>query len=116
MPKRRDDSLNKLCRSIRQSKEYKEWRKKIIERDKEKYKNVQVHHLKPFREILIENNIKNLEEARECKELWNLSNGVTLRKGEHRAVSLIERMKFNTKNFEKAIIYAINKERQNKYK
>jgi len=109
MPTKRNDTLNKLCRSIRQSKEYKEWRRKVLERDNEKYKNVQVHHLKPFREILIENNVKNLEDARQCKELWNIKNGVTLRKGEHRAVSLIERMKFNTKNFEKALKYAVKK-------
>lgn len=36
------------------------------------------HHIKRFKIILVENNIKTLEEALLCKELWDIKNGITL--------------------------------------
>jgi len=36
------------------------------------------HHLKPFSTIYKENNIKSLEDALNCDELWDLNNGQTL--------------------------------------
>lgn len=36
------------------------------------------HHIKHFSEIICEWNIKTLEEALVCDELWDLNNGVTL--------------------------------------
>lgn len=84
-----------LTRAIRTLFEYKLWRKLIFERDN--YKCVlceaksgngitvilQADHIKPFSTILKENNIKSLEEARSCKELWNIDNGRTLCKECH---------------------------------
>ncbi len=37
-----------------------------------------VHHIKYFSVIVSENNIKSLEDAINCDELWNLNNGMTL--------------------------------------
>jgi len=82
---------------IRRSKKYKEWKHEILKRDVPSYpkrpKNINVHHLKGFRKILEENNIKTLEEAMKCKELWNIDNGVTLWKSEHYVITLLHRRK-----------------------
>ena len=39
---------------------------------------LQAHHIKPFTEILVKYNIKTLEEALDCEELWDINNGITL--------------------------------------
>ena len=39
---------------------------------------VTAHHITSFSKIIKENNIKSTKEARECDELWNRNNGVTL--------------------------------------
>jgi len=88
---------------IRGLKEYKEWREEVLKRDILSYpnipKNIQVHHIKPFRKILNDNNIKNVEEAKNCKELWNVENGQALRKGEHYIITMLERKKYVSKGF-----------------
>ena len=40
--------------------------------------NLVVHHIKSFSNVMSDNNIKTTDEAKECSELWDLSNGVTL--------------------------------------
>jgi hypothetical protein len=74
--------IDKLCRNIQ---EYKEWRSKVFERDGWICQTcgvsgvyITAHHKKSFSKILKENNIKNINEARQCKELWDIDNGVTL--------------------------------------
>ena len=74
--------LNKI---IKKSTQYLDWRKKVFERDKytcqkckEKGGNLHPHHIKLFSQILKENNIKTLEQALACKELWDVKNGITL--------------------------------------
>jgi len=37
-----------------------------------------VHHIISFKDIIINNNIKTLDDARNCKLLWDTSNGITL--------------------------------------
>jgi len=91
--------LNKLCLKIRSCKKYKAWRQAVLLRDNEKLKNLQVHHKDPFRDIISRNNIKSIEDAEKCRELWNISNGITITKGEHRILSLIERYKYHTDGF-----------------
>lgn len=79
-----------LVRMIRVMFEYKYWRKQVFERDNYKCIMCGLHsgngkavilnadHIKPFAVILLENNIKTLDEARYCKELWDINNGRTL--------------------------------------
>ncbi|MFZ2152188.1 MAG: HNH endonuclease signature motif containing protein [Minisyncoccia bacterium] len=63
---------------------YLHWRTNIFQRDG--YKCVlcgssgklHSHHIKPFSLILEENNIVTVDQARDCYELWETSNGQTL--------------------------------------
>jgi len=96
--------LNKLCLQIRKCDKYKAWRDTILDRDKETLKDLQVHHEDPFRDIILRNNITTVKDAEKCKELWKINNGITITKGEHRILSLLERYKYHTKGFFKAII------------
>ena len=64
---------------------YIHWRTKVFERDRWTCQTcrargvyVEAHHIKPFSLIVKENNIKDMETAEKCEELWNLDNGVTL--------------------------------------
>ncbi len=91
--------LNKLCLKIRQCDKYKVWRQVVLDRDNETLKNLQVHHKDPFRDIISRNSILSVEDAENCEELWDIDNGITITKGEHRILSLIERYKYHTKGF-----------------
>ena len=91
--------FRKLSGQIRRSQEYLKWKQEVLNRDGLDLKSPNVHHLKPFKQILIENDIQTLEEAKKCKELWDISNGITITKGEHRILSLLERMKTVTLGF-----------------
>ena len=91
--------FKKLRGQIRRSKKYLIWKKKVLRRDNLKLNSPNVHHKKSFKRILKENNIKSLEDAYKCNELWDLKNGITISKGEHRIISLLERMKNNTPGF-----------------
>jgi len=46
---------------------------------------IEAHHIVPFCEIIEKNNIKTLEEAEACEELWDVSNGGTMLRISHRA-------------------------------
>jgi len=78
--------ITKLQIKIRSSWDYKEWRKAVYKRDNwvcQKCKssgkaNLEAHHIKAFSKILKENNIKTLQQAIQCKDLWNINNGLTL--------------------------------------
>lgn len=71
---------------IRSSYKYKEWRTFCFERDNytcqhcpTKGGKLQVDHFpKAFKDIFWENNIKSLEEAYACDEMWDTNNGRTL--------------------------------------
>ena len=41
-------------------------------------RELNAHHKKPFAKVIQENNITTLDEAKVCKELWNIDNGITL--------------------------------------
>ena len=75
----------KLGQKIRSCRMYYRWRKQILERDnltcvtcRAKYVPIHVDHIKPFYKILKENKIETIEQAKQCKELWNIKNGRTL--------------------------------------
>ena len=104
--------LNKLCLKIRKCDKYKAWRQKILERDKETLKNLQVHHKVPFQEIILRNNIQSVSDAEACEELWETNNGITITKGEHRVISLLERYKYHTKGFFRAIVPLLKRQRE----
>ncbi len=73
--------LNKL---LRQTAEYRIWRKSVFERDAYKCQfcgiggKLNADHIKSFAVILAENNLKTLDDALNCNELWNVENGRTL--------------------------------------
>jgi len=76
------DSLNN---QIRGSIFYRNWRNNIFLRDS--YTCIEcnnvggdicAHHKKSFAELIKEYNIKTIEDAINCKELWDISNGATL--------------------------------------
>ncbi|MCK5788623.1 MAG: HNH endonuclease [Chlamydiia bacterium] len=82
--------VTSLQDAIRNSAKYKEWRKAVFERDNYtcQYSGIVggrlvVHHIKPFAQILEDNSITTKEEALECLELWDVSNGITLAEEYH---------------------------------
>jgi hypothetical protein len=75
---------------IHRSKEYVDWRTKCFIRDSytcihcgQVGGKLDVDHIKSFSLIKFENNILTLEDAINCQELWNISNGRTLCKPCH---------------------------------
>lgn len=82
--------ITPLMSIVRSITSYIEWRDKIFKRDdytcqecKKRGCYLEAHHIKQFNIIIKENNIKTLEEALSCQELWNINNGVTLCKDCH---------------------------------
>ena len=74
--------IDKLCRGMR---EYSEWRSDVFTRDNWTCQTCGItgvyvtgHHKKGFMAILKENNIKTVNQARKCQQLWDRNNGVTL--------------------------------------
>jgi len=76
--------VTKLTSRIRECSQYKEWRTKVYERDNYVCQqcgakgHLNADHITPFSDVIYKNNIKTLEEARACKQLWDISNGRTL--------------------------------------
>ena len=80
----------KLRVAIMGLKEYKKWRKAVFTRDnwtcqmcgRRRKRGDRVilhaHHIKPVYQIIKECGIKNTKDALKCKELWDVSNGMTL--------------------------------------
>jgi 5-methylcytosine-specific restriction endonuclease McrA len=75
---------------IRNTTKYLNWRLSILKRDnftckichasvkENKSLRLEVHHAKSFDEICTENNISTIEQALECKALWNVNNGISI--------------------------------------
>ncbi len=69
---------------IRSSFKNRQWRSDIFTRDNftcqdcGRKERLETHHIKPLFEIIKDYNIKTLEDADVCEELWNLNNGTTL--------------------------------------
>ena len=86
--------ITKLYEIIHSSDECQQWRSDIFQKDnwtcqtcgKRGNMELNAHHVKEVCIILKENQIKDWQEAKKCKELWNLNNGVTLCKLCHRLV------------------------------
>lgn len=72
-----------LNQSIRRMTENRYWQRAIKKRDGKcqecgSVSNLEAHHINPIKAIIEANNITNRDEARECLELWDLENGITL--------------------------------------
>lgn len=82
--------ITPLRLKIYRSAVFKNWRDNVYKRDSFTCQNcgsiggkLNAHHIKSFSDIIIENNIKTLEDALKCKELGDISNGITLCKKCH---------------------------------
>lgn len=89
--------ITELADRIRDCFKYRQWRSDIFTRDNFTCQDcgirnrkglgktiiLEVHHIKEFNKIIKENNIKTLEDALLCEELWNINNGRTLCKECH---------------------------------
>lgn len=74
-----------LRQKIHQSTKYKIWRNVVFKRDnwtcQKCHKNsntLRAHHLTEFWILLDKYNIKSVEQAEQCQELWDIENGITL--------------------------------------
>lgn len=75
---------------IRGCSKYRDWRMSVFERDnytctlcgRHRIKGdrvvLEADHIKPFCVIMKENNIRSIEEAMSCEDLWRIENGRTL--------------------------------------
>lgn len=69
--------------AIRRMAEYRTWADAVIQRDGRCMEcgtevDLESHHVKPLAELIAENGIKNTQQARACKALWDESNGKAL--------------------------------------
>jgi len=78
---------------IRHHFKYRQWVSDVFTRDDYtcmvsgvKGGKIEAHHIKSFALILEENNIKTIEDALDCEELWNINNGITLSKEIHKDI------------------------------
>ena len=75
---------------IRNTTKYLNWRIAILRRDgfrcqvcsasikDNKTMRLDIHHANTFNDMFKDNNITTIKQALECKEIWNLDNGVCL--------------------------------------
>ncbi len=91
--KRKENPVTPIYKLVRKCSKYNEWRLMIFGRDnftcQRCYKKgvyLHAHHKKLFSIILKENNIITIEQAENCKELWNINNGITYCKKCHEII------------------------------
>jgi len=84
--------ITPLRKAIRECREMYEWKQKVFDRDdyRDWYSglrggNLEVHHIIKFEDLLRKYNINTLDDARNCKALWDVNNGVTMRIDIHKA-------------------------------
>jgi len=75
--------ISSLNQSIRVMVENRKWMDSVKERDKKCTKcnnieDLESHHLIRIKKIIEKYSIKNRADARNCKELWDINNGITL--------------------------------------
>lgn len=100
--------LKFLIKKIRRTKKYRRWKDKCLRRDVKSYpkipKGVQVHHRIELTTLIKDLKITSIREAIECLELWNLSLGISLKRGEHFIFTRLRRYKYLTKGFRELLI------------
>lgn len=75
-----------VAKRVRHHSKYKEWQKSVIRRDeytcqecrKQIFSGLHAHHKEKLNWIILKNEIVTLRQALDCKELWNLDNGISL--------------------------------------
>ena len=77
--------LTLLNHRIRDLRENKIWRISVFKRDNYTCAicgkiggYIEAHHIISFNDIMLDNNITSIEDARLCIELWDINNGVTV--------------------------------------
>ena len=83
--------VSKLERLIRELPEMYIWKYNVMKRDNFcdcftgilGNHNLEVNHIKPLSIIIKEYNIKTIEDALKCEELWDIDNGITMFKESH---------------------------------
>ena len=82
--------ITPLVMSVRKCYKYIEWRKSVFARDdftcqdcgarskRGASVHIEAHHIKEFSKIFNNHNIKKYKQAIDCKELWDINNGITL--------------------------------------
>lgn len=76
--------VSPLQKAVRSQQAYYKWRNECMERDNFECQycnsgdNLIVHHINPMVNILEKYNITTPAQARECDELWDIHNGITL--------------------------------------
>jgi len=103
-----DKAVSRLRNRIAQLPEYREWHATIMKRDgykctlcgcvHSKERPLEVDHIKRFLTIAQENSIFTPDDARNCKELWDISNGRTICRICHRTLDT-----YGTKGLKKLI-------------
>jgi 5-methylcytosine-specific restriction endonuclease McrA len=74
---------------LRKTKKYITWTKQVLKRDKCTCKrcgsktDITVHHICSLQNLLIKNKVNSFKEAKNCEELWDINNGITLCKKCH---------------------------------
>ena len=75
---------------VRHIKKYKDWKTDVFKRDNytcqscfKRGGKIEANHVVPFAFIFWKYDIKTLKEAKECSQLWKISNGKTLCKKCH---------------------------------
>lgn len=76
---------SKLKRQIYNLYEYRQWRSGVFRRDDYTCQNcnnrggkLEAHHITAFSVIINHYDLKTVEEAKNCSELWDINNGLTL--------------------------------------
>jgi hypothetical protein len=79
-----------LNNAIRSSSKMNKWRSDVFKRDNYtdvitglKSHNLNAHHLISFQDLISKYEITTLQEALDCEELWDISNGITLDRDNH---------------------------------
>ena len=99
-----DNYKRRFRQRIMELREYKEWRLEVFKRDNftcvrcgTLRKNIEADHIIAFRTLIEQFKIVDIDMARNCKELWDISNGRTLCKSCHRKTETYGNKKLNIK-------------------
>jgi len=90
-----NDGITPLYTQIRNNPKMDEWKQAVFKRDNycdwfsgcksSRNNKLEAHHIFHFAKLLVKYNIKTLEDALNCKPLWDINNGVTMLKSTHQA-------------------------------